>query len=50
MEVKGMVRVCQVMRMAAQGLFPSDDLAHVLNDGLAPGKVSAREDPLTVHA
>jgi hypothetical protein len=38
------------MRMAAQRLFPSDDLAHVLNDGLALGKVGEREDPLTMHA
>ena len=50
MEVKGVVRVCRVMRMAAQCLFPSDDLAHVLDDGLALGKVGEREDPLTMHA
>ena len=50
MEVKGVVGVCRIMRMAAQGLFPSNDLAHVLNDGLALGKVSEREDTLTMHA
>jgi len=36
--------------MTAQCLFPSDDLAHVLNDGLALGKVSEGEDTLTMHA
>ena len=50
MEVKGVVGVCWIVRMAAQCLFPSDDLAHVLNDGLALGKVGEREDPLTMHA
>ena len=49
-EVKGVVGVCRVVRMAAQGLFPSDDLADVLNDGLALGKVSQGKDPLTMHA
>ncbi len=50
MEIKGVVRICRIMRMTAQCLLPSDDLAHVLNDGLALGKVSEREDPLTMHA
>ena len=49
-EVKGVVGVCRIMRMAAQGFFPSDDLAHILNDGLALGKVGERKDPLTMHA
>ena len=49
-EVEGVVGVCRVVRMAAQGLFPSDDLADVLNDGLALGKVSQGKDPLTMHA
>jgi hypothetical protein len=50
MEVEGVVGVCWIMRMAAQRLFPSDDLAHVLDDGLALRKVSERKDPLTMHA
>ena len=50
MKVKRMVGVCRIMRMAAQRLFPGDDLAHVLNDGLALGKVSQGKDPLTMHA
>ena len=50
MEVKRVIGVCRVMRMAAQRLFPRNDLAHVLNDGLALGKVSEGEDPLTMHA
>jgi len=50
MEVKRVIGICRVMRMAAQGLFPRNDLAHVLNDGLALGKVSEGEDPLTMHA
>ena len=49
-EVKSVVGVCWIVRMAAQGLFPSDDLTHVLDDGLALGKVSECEDPLTMHA
>jgi hypothetical protein len=50
MEVKRVVGVCGVMRMAAQRFFPSDDLAHILNDGLALRKVSQRKDPPTMHA
>ncbi len=49
-EVKGVVGVCRVVWMTAQRFFPRDDLAHILNDGLALGKVSERKDPLTMHA
>ena len=49
-KVKRVVGVGGVVRVAAQGLFPRDDLAHILNDGLALRKVSQCKDPLTMHA
>jgi hypothetical protein len=50
MEVKRVIRVLRVVWMATQRFFPRNDLAHILNDGLALGEVRERKDPLTMHA
>ena len=49
-EVKGVVGVGGVMRVAAQGLGPVDDLALVFDDAFAFGDGLQREDTLAMHA
>ena len=49
-KVKGVVGVLRVMRVAAQGFFPTDDLADILDDGFALGKVGDGEHALAMHA
>lgn len=49
MEVKSMVRVCGVMRMAVLCFGPSDDLAHVLDDGFTFSDVLQGKNALAMH-
>ena len=49
-EIKGMVRVLGIVRMAALGFLPGDHFAHVFNDAFALGDVLQRENALAVDA
>ncbi len=48
-KVKGVVGVLRVMRVTAQGFFPADDFAHILDDGFALGKIGESEHALAMH-
>ena len=50
MEIKGVVRVIGVVRVALLRLVPADDLAHVLDQGLAFGNVLQGKNAFAVHA
>jgi len=49
-KVKRMVRVRRIMRVAPLRLRPADDLAHVLDQGLALGDVLHGKDAFSMHA
>ena len=49
-EVKRVVGVFRVMRMASLRLFPRDDFAHVFDDGLALGNGRHGKHPLAMDA
>jgi len=49
-EVKRVVGVFRVMRMASLRLFPGDDFTHVFDDGLAFGNGGHSEHPLAMDA
>ena len=49
LEVKGVVRVVGIMRVAADRLSHGDVLPHVFNDPLAGLKVAGGEHALAVH-
>ncbi len=50
MKIKGMVGIFRIMRMAAQGLGPADDLAHIFNNDFPFGQVLHGKDAFTMHA
>ena len=50
LEIKGVVGVFGVVRVAAQGLGPADDLAYVFNQRFALGDVLHCKHPFAVHA
>ena len=50
MEVKRVVRVLGVVRVAVLRLVPADDLAHVFDHGLAFSDVLQSEDAFAMHA
>lgn len=49
-KIKGMVRVLGVMRVAAQGLRPADDLADILNNGFTFGQILQSENAIAMDA
>jgi hypothetical protein len=50
MKVKGVVGVIGVVRVAVLRLVPADDLAHVLDQGLAFGQVLQRKNAFAMDA
>ena len=50
MKVKGVIGLAGVMRVAAQGFFPGNTLAQVLNNAHLSGDVLQGEYPFAMHA
>jgi hypothetical protein len=48
-EVKGMVGVFRIVRMAGNGFCHADDFAHVLDEPFACGQVARGEHTFAVH-
>lgn len=49
-EIKGMVRLQRIVRVAVLGFLPPDDLARVFDQHFAFGDILHREHALAVHA
>ena len=49
-KIERVIRVARVMRVAALGLFPGDDLANVLDDRLAFGDVFDGKHAVAMNA